>query len=92
VNPNQSHETMAVPSVPVVFFSAHMLIAAGLLVRKRGGFPQIGPVFSFIGFCVYIAVLFALSFHHRSGMWSIHLDRFPQGAFFAAFAAGVVGL
>jgi uncharacterized membrane protein len=76
----------------LVFFSACMLIAAGLLVRRRGGFPQTGPVFALIGFCVYIAVLFVLSFHHRSGMWSIHLDRFPQGAFFVAFAAGVLGL
>jgi uncharacterized membrane protein len=77
----------------LVFFSACMLIAASQLAERRGEFPQIGPVFSFIGFCVYIAVLFAFSFHHRgSGMWSVHLDRFPHGVFFVAFAAGVVGL
>jgi hypothetical protein len=76
----------------VVFFSACMLIAVGLLVRRRGGFPQIGPVFSFIGFSIYIAVLFALSFPHQSGSWSVHLDRFPQVLYFFAFTAGVAGL
>lgn len=76
----------------VLFFSACMLIAAGLLVRKRGGFPETGPVFSFIGFSIYIAVLLALSFHHRGGTWSIPLDRFPQGLLFFLFAAGSAGL
>jgi uncharacterized membrane protein len=76
----------------VLFFSACMLIAAGLLVRKRGGFPEIGPVFSFIGFSIYIAVLLALSFHHQGDTWSIHLDRFPQSLLFFLFAAGSAGL
>ena len=77
----------------VVFFSGCMLIAASLLVRRRGGFPRISPVFSFVGFSVYIAVLFFLSFNHRgSGTWSIHFDRFPESILFFAFALGVACL
>ena len=77
----------------VVFFSACMLIAASRLVRRRGAFPQIGPVFSFVGFSVYIAVLFILSFHHRGeGTWSINFDRFRESILFFAFALGVAGL
>lgn len=76
-----------------VFFSACMLIAAGLLVRRHGAFPGIDPVFSFVGFCVYIAVLFFLSFHQRDrGTWSIHLDRFPDNLLFFGLAFGVVCL
>lgn len=76
-----------------VFFSACMLVAAGRLVRRRGAFPQIGPVFSFAGFSVYIAVLFILSFHHRGeGPWSIDFDRFPESILFFAFALGVACL
>ena len=64
----------------VVFFSGCMLIGASLLVLRRDAFPRASPVFSFVGFSVYIAVLFFLSFHHRgSGTWSIHFDRFPDG-------------
>lgn len=75
----------------VIFFNGCMLIAAGLLVRRRGGFPQASPVFSFLGFSVYIAALFILSFHHRGrGMWSIHFDRFPDSLLFFGFALGVV--
>jgi uncharacterized membrane protein len=77
----------------VVFFSACMLIAASLLVRRRDVFPQISPVFSFVGFSVYIAVLFFLGFHHRGrGTWSIHFDRFPENLLFFGFALGVVCL
>ncbi|MBI5578440.1 MAG: DUF2157 domain-containing protein [Deltaproteobacteria bacterium] len=77
----------------VVFFSACMLIAASRLVRRRGAFPQIGPVFSFVGFSVYIAVLFILSFHHRGeGTWSINFDRFLESILFFAFALGAACL
>ena len=76
-----------------VFFSACMLIAASLLVRRHGAFPGIGPVFSCVGFCVYIAVLFFLSFHQPDrGTWSIHLDRFPDNLLFFGLAFGVVCL
>jgi len=43
----------------VVFFSACMLIAVGLLVRRRGGFPKSGGIFLHRFFHFYIAVLFA---------------------------------
>jgi uncharacterized membrane protein len=76
----------------VLFFCACMLIAAGLLVRRRVWFPGTGPVFSFLGFLVYVGVLFILSFHHGGkGMWSIHFDRFPESLFFFGFASGVLG-
>jgi uncharacterized membrane protein len=75
------------------FFSACMLIAASRLVRRRGAFPQVSPVFSFVGFSVYIAVLFILSFHHRGeGTWSINFDRFLESILFIAFALGVACL
>jgi uncharacterized membrane protein len=77
----------------VAFFIGCILISASLLVRRRDAFPRISPVFSFVGFSVYIAVLFFLSFHHRSsGTWSIHFDRFPESSLFFAFALGVVCL
>lgn len=77
----------------VVFFSACMLIAAGLLVQRRSWFAQVGSVFSFMGLLVYIVLLFILSFYHRSkGTWSVQLDRFPDSLLFFGFALGAAGL
>lgn len=45
----------------LVFFSACILIAVGLLVRRRGGFPGSEPVFYFIGYSVYLVILFVLN-------------------------------
>jgi len=73
----------------VIFFSGCMLIAASHLVRSRRGFPQIGPIFSFLGFSIYLIVIFALGFYHRGrGTWTIHFDRFPDGLLFFGFALG----
>ena len=75
----------------VVFFSGCALIAAAIVVRRRNFFSQVSPVFSFLGFFIYFAVLFILSFHQRGrGTWSVHLDRFPESLFFFSFALGVV--
>lgn len=79
-------------AVLVVFFSACMLIAAGPVFRSRDGFPQVAPILSFVGFFIYVTVLFILSFHHRSkGPWLVHLDRFPENLLFFAFALGAAG-
>jgi uncharacterized membrane protein len=77
----------------VVFFCACILIAAGLVVRKRDLFPQTGPIFSFLGFFVYITVLFILSFHNKgSGTWTIQFDQFMESLLFFGFALGVAGM
>ncbi len=77
----------------LVFFSACILIAAGLLVRRKGGFPDSGPVFSFIGYSVYLVTLFVLSFfHHGQGLFTIHFDKFPAGIYFFSFATAALGL
>jgi hypothetical protein len=76
----------------VVFFTACMLIAAGLAVRRREFFPRSSPIFSFTGFIVYIIILLILSFYHRGkGTWSIQLNQFPENLIFFAFALAVVG-
>jgi hypothetical protein len=75
----------------VVFFTACMLIAAGLAVRRREFFPQSSPIFSFTGFFIYITILLILSFYHRGkGTWSIQLDQFPENLIFFVFALAVV--
>ena len=77
----------------VVFFSACMLIAASLVVRQRNLFAEISPVFSFIGFFLYLAILFILSFFHRgTGIWSVHFDQFLQSLFFFSFALAAIGM
>ena len=77
----------------VIFFNACMLIAASLVVRQRNLFPEIGPVFSFIGFFIYLGILFILSFFHRGkGTWSIQFDQFLQSLFFFSFALAAIGL
>jgi uncharacterized membrane protein len=63
----------------VLFFSACMLIAMNLIVR-------------FIGFLIYLAILFVLSFHHRGrGMWLIHFDQFQESLYFFSFALAAIG-
>ena len=77
----------------VIFFSASMLIAASLVVRQRKLFPEISPVFSFIGFLFYFVILFLLSFFHRGkGTWSVQFDQFLQSLFFFSFALAAIGM
>jgi hypothetical protein len=79
-------------AVLVVFFCGCALIALSLVVRQRNLFPETSPVFSFIGFFVYIAVLFVLSFYHRGkGTWSVDFDQFMQSLFFFSFALAAIG-
>lgn len=76
----------------VLFFSACMLIAMNLIVREHSLFAECGPIFSFIGFLIYLAILFVLSFHHRSrGMWLIHFDQFQESLYFFSFALAAIG-
>ena len=78
-------------AVLVIFFNACMLIAMGLVVRQRNLFPEIGPVFSFIGFLVYLAILFILSFFHRGqGFWSVQFDHFMESLFFFSYALAAI--
>jgi uncharacterized membrane protein len=76
----------------VIFFSACILIAMSVVVRQRKLFAQIGPVFSFIGFLLYFAILFILSFYHRGkGTWSVHFNQFMESLFFFSFALAAMG-
>lgn len=77
----------------VIFFSACMLTGAGLFVRRRARFPGISPAFSFMGFFVFMLMLFILSFDHRgSSIWSVDFDQIQQTVLFFAFALGVVAI
>jgi len=77
----------------VIFFNASMLIAASLVVRQRNLFPEIRPVLFFIGFFIYFAILFILSFFHRGkGTWSVQFDQFLQSLFFFSFALAAIGM
>jgi len=77
----------------VIFFIACLLIAASLVVGRRKLFPEISPVFSFIGFFIYFGILFILSFFHRGkGAWSVQFDQFMQSLFFFAFALAAIGM
>jgi len=76
----------------VLFFSACMLIAMNLIVREHGLFAECGPIFSFIGFLIYLAILFVLSFYHRGrGMWLIHFGQFQESLYFFSFALAAIG-
>jgi uncharacterized membrane protein len=80
-------------AVHVVFFSACLLIAASLVVQQRKLFPEISPVFSFIGFFIYLGILFLLSFFHRGkGTWSVQFDQVLQSLFFFSFALAAIGM
>jgi uncharacterized membrane protein len=77
----------------LIFLSACILIAAGLLVRRKGDFPSCGPVFSFIGYSVYLVTLFVLSFyHHGKGLFTIHFDKLPVAIYFFSFSTAAIGL
>jgi uncharacterized membrane protein len=77
----------------LAFFCGCMLIAASLVVRQRSLFSEISPVFSYIGFFLYLAILFILSFLHRgTGIWSVQFDQFLQSLFFFSFALAAIGL
>jgi uncharacterized membrane protein len=77
----------------VIFFCACMLIGAGLAFRRRGRFPAISPIFAFMGFFVYMLILFILSFDHgSSGIWSVDFEQTRQSMLFFAFALGVVAI
>jgi len=77
----------------LVFFSACILIAAGLLVRRKGGFPGSGPVLFFVGYSVYIVTLFVLSFfHHGKGLFTIDFDTLSAGIYFFSFSIAAIGL
>jgi uncharacterized membrane protein len=77
----------------LVFLSACILIAAGSLVRRKGGFPDSGPIFSFIGYLVYLAALFALSFFHRGqGLFTVHFDDLQAATYFFTFSAAALWL
>jgi len=76
----------------LVFLSACILIAAGSISRRKGDFPGSGPVFSFIGYLVYLATLFALSFfHHGPGLFTVDFNNTRTGIFFFIFAAAALG-
>jgi len=75
----------------VIFFCACMLIGVGLIAQRRTRFPQAGAIFSFLGFCIHMLMIFILSFHQRGGIvWSIDFDELRQSLLFFAFAAGVI--
>jgi len=79
-------------AVLVVFFCGCTLIALSLVVRQRNLFPEMGPVFSSIGFFIYLATLFILSFFHRGkGAWSVDFDQFLESLFFFSFALAAIG-
>ena len=76
----------------VIFFCGCVLIAMSLVVRQHNLFPEIGPLFSFIGFFLYFAILFFLSFYHRGkGTWSVRFDQFTESLFFFSFALAAIG-
>ncbi len=76
----------------VFFFCSCILIAAGNVVRKRNLFPEMGPVFTFIGFFIYFGILLILSFYHRGkGTWSVEFDQFMHSLFFFSFALAAIG-
>jgi len=77
----------------LVFLNACILIAAGLLVRRMGGFPGSGPVLSFTGYSVYLVTLFVLSFFHRGkGLFTIPFESLPAGIYFFSFSTAAIGL
>jgi uncharacterized membrane protein len=79
-------------AVLVLFFNACMLLAMSVVVRQRNLFPEIGPVFSFTGFLLYLAILFVLSFFHRGrGVWSVRFDQFMESLFFFSYALAAIG-
>jgi len=77
----------------LVFLSACIMIAVGLLVRRKGDFCGSGPVFSFMGYLVYLAALFGLSFFHGGkGLFTVKFDNVPAGIYFVTFSAAALGL
>jgi uncharacterized membrane protein len=81
------------PAFLLVFLSACILIAAGSLVRRKGGFPGSGPVFSFIGYLVYLTALFVLSFFHRgTGLFTVNFDDLQEAVYFYTFSAAAFGV
>ncbi len=77
----------------VIFFCACMLIGSGLVTRRRDWFPGISPIFSFMGFFIYMLILFILSFHKGgSNIWSVDFDEFQQSLLFFAFALGAIAI
>ncbi|MBW2412130.1 MAG: DUF2157 domain-containing protein [Deltaproteobacteria bacterium] len=77
----------------IIFFSACMLIGVSLVTRRRSWFPGISPIFSFLGFFVYMLMIFILSFDHRgSSIWSVDFDQIQQSVIFFAFVLGVVSI
>ena len=77
----------------IVFLSACILIAAGMIVRCSGNFPESGSIFSFIGYLVYLGTLFVLSFYHRGrGMFTVDFDNVLESVYFFGFSAVAIGL
>ena len=77
----------------VIFFSACMLIAMSLVVRQRKLFAETGPLFSFMGFFIYLGILFILSFFHRGrGTWLVNFNQFMESLFFFSFALAAISM
>lgn len=77
----------------LVFLSACILIATGLLVRRKGDFPGSCPVFSFIGYSVYLVILFILSFfHHGQGLFTVPFDNLQAAIYYFSFSTAAIGL
>jgi len=77
----------------LIFLSGCILIAAGMLVRRKANFAGSGPVLSFIGYPVYLATLFVLSFFHRGrGLFTVQFDNVQASIYFFSFSAVAVGL
>ena len=75
----------------VISFCGCLLIAGSIVVRQRDLFPELGPVFNFIGFFIYFGMLLILSFYHRgSGIWSVEFDQFLQSLYFFSFALAAI--
>jgi uncharacterized membrane protein len=77
----------------LVFFSGCILTAAGMLVRRKGGFPGSGPILSRIGYSVYLITLFVLSFFHLGrGLFTVDFDKFPAGIYFFSFSTAAIAM
>ena len=74
--------------IPVLFFSISGLIAVSLIVCKNKSFPESAPIFSFLGYLPYFAILYLMSFPGAvENLLQVHFEQTASALYFSMFSA-----
>ena len=76
----------------IMSFNAAALIGSGMIMERKGKFPEGGPVLQFIGSIVYFVVLYIITFPHFGKHFVFDFQKLPETLFFFEFLLAAVAV